>query len=65
MKTQFPYGQRTPEERLRYPRAQPNNRMWACDNPDCQKVHHYAPYCPNEKPTWAGIFRLVKIKLFS
>lgn len=43
MRTEYKYGDRSPEQRQRYKDA------WLCDNKNCDKVYHYAPYCVN---TW-------------
>lgn len=45
MKTNFKYGQRNPSQRFKLGRGQ--NRTWFCDNPNCNKVYHFAPYCTN------------------
>lgn len=66
MKTEHAFGSRSPEERLVLsgnPKQYPANRRWLCDNPFCQKVSHYAPYCPNNRLTWKDIFQAALNKI--
>jgi hypothetical protein len=45
MKTEYEFGSRTIEQRLKGGTG--HNRTWVCDNPKCNKYCHYTPYCPN------------------